>query len=62
MEFLYRPDLVDRAGHYFDAVVGKIQAGDFRIVNVPERNVCKECDLRSFCSAEGLFARFEENE
>jgi DNA helicase II / ATP-dependent DNA helicase PcrA len=62
MEFPYRPELVDEAGRYFDEVVGKIQIGDFRIVRVPERNVCKECDLRTFCAAEGLFEAFRREE
>jgi DNA helicase-2/ATP-dependent DNA helicase PcrA len=62
MEFPYRPELVDDAGRYFDEVVGKIQAADFRIVRVPERKVCKECDLRSFCAAEGLFEAFRREE
>jgi DNA helicase-2/ATP-dependent DNA helicase PcrA len=62
MEFPYRPELVDEAGRYFDEVVGKIQVADFRIVRVPERKVCKECDLRSLCAAEGIFEAFGENE
>lgn len=53
MEFPYRPELVDEAGHYFDAVVKKIRTKDFHIVSVPERKVCKECDLRSYCYHEG---------
>jgi len=53
MEFPYRPELVDEAGRYFDAVVKKIRAEDFRILTVPERKVCKECDLRSYCFQEG---------
>jgi len=53
MEFPYRPGLVDEAGRYFDAVVKKIRVKDFRITTVPERKVCKECDLRSYCFREG---------
>ena len=48
------------AGQRFDAVVAKIQARDFRVAHVPERKVCKECDLKSFCAAEGLIRRFTE--
>jgi DNA helicase-2/ATP-dependent DNA helicase PcrA len=62
MRFPYRPELVHEAGRYFDDVVSKIQAADFRIVRVPERKVCKECDLRSLCAAEGLFATFGREE
>lgn len=62
MGFPYRPELVHEAGRYFDKVVGKIQAADFRIVRVPERKVCKECDLRSLCAAEGLFDAFQREE
>lgn len=53
MEFPYRPELVDKAGRYFDMVVKKIREKDFRVVTVPERKVCKECDLRSYCFREG---------
>ncbi len=53
MEFPYRSGLVDEAGRYFDAVVKKIRVKDFRITTVPERKVCKECDLRSYCFREG---------
>lgn len=40
-------------GRYFDAIVKKIEEKDFRVVSVPERKVCKECDLRSYCYREG---------
>jgi DNA helicase-2/ATP-dependent DNA helicase PcrA len=62
MAFPYRPELVDEAGRHFDDVVRRIQSGDFRIVKVPERKVCKECDLRSLCAAEGLFEPFRREE
>ncbi len=53
MEFPYRPELVDDAGLQFDKVVGKIKAKDFAIVEPPEAGICKECDLRTYCIAEG---------
>jgi len=53
MEFPYRPELVAAAARVFDSVVGKIQAKDFQIVMVPEKGICKECDLQSFCMADG---------
>ena len=52
MEFPYRPELVDEAGRCFDEVVRKIHEQDFRIVKVPERKICKECDLRAYCVRE----------
>jgi hypothetical protein len=39
--------------------VQKIQAKDFRIVTPPEAGICKECDLRMMCHAEGVLARPE---
>lgn len=54
MEMPYAPSKVDEAGRRFDAVVGRIQARDFRVPQIPERKVCKECDLKSFCRADGL--------
>lgn len=53
MEFPYRPTLVEEAGRHFDTVVGKIQARDFRVTTPPEPGICKECDLRSYCTTEG---------
>ena len=53
MEFPYRPELVDEAGRHFDEVVAKIQAKDFRVLAAPEPGICKECDLRAYCLAEG---------
>jgi len=54
MEFLYRPELVEQAGRFFDEVVAKIQAKDFRVLEPPERKICKECDLKTHCTVEGL--------
>jgi DNA helicase-2/ATP-dependent DNA helicase PcrA len=59
MELPYRPELVAHAGSYFDGVVAKIQARDFHIATPPERKICKECDLRTLCSGEGLFPAFD---
>ena len=55
MEFPYHPALVDEAAKDFDAVVRKIKAKEFNIVTPPERSICKECDLRSYCEADGIF-------
>jgi DNA helicase-2/ATP-dependent DNA helicase PcrA len=62
MEFPYRPELVADAGLRFDKVVKKIQAKDFQIVLVPERKICKECDMRSLCSSERLITPFNKGE
>jgi DNA helicase-2/ATP-dependent DNA helicase PcrA len=56
MEFPYRPELVEQAGQYFDAVVGKIKAKDFRVLQPPEPGICKECDFRHYCKREGTIA------
>jgi DNA helicase-2/ATP-dependent DNA helicase PcrA len=53
MRFPYRPELVDEAARDFDAVVSKIKSKDFRIVNVPEKKICRECDMRAYCVNEG---------
>ncbi len=57
MEFPYLPEQVEEAGRRFDVVVKKIQEGDFSVTTPPERKVCKECDLRLLCYAEGLIPR-----
>jgi DNA helicase-2/ATP-dependent DNA helicase PcrA len=58
MEFAYSPDQVKSAGQAFDEVVAKIQDRDFRVVVIPARKICKECDLKSVCAGEGLIRPF----
>ena len=50
----YRPERVDAAGRHFDATVRSIQAGEFAVVTPPEPRICRECDLRTLCRAEGV--------
>ncbi len=49
----YRPDRVDEAGRGFDETVRLIQARAFVVHTPPEPAICKECDLRSLCQADG---------
>ena len=60
MAFPYRPERVVEAGVYFDQVVAKILHKDFTIQTVPENTICKECDLRRFCHAEGSIRLLED--
>lgn len=57
MAFPYRPERIDEAGRYFDQVVARIQAEEFRVTQPPEAAICKECDLRGLCHAEGIISR-----
>jgi hypothetical protein len=34
-----------------------IQAHEFAVTTVPEATICKECDLRMLCAAEGVIER-----
>ena len=52
--FPYRPEMVDDAGRHFDQVVAKIKDNDFGVITPPERKICKECDIRTYCVADGL--------
>jgi len=54
MEIPYRREKVEGAGRRFDRVVSRIQARNFSITQVPETKVCKECDLKALCGAEGI--------
>ena len=54
MEFPYRPDKIEHAARRFDEVVRRIEASDFQVVKLPERKICKECDLKHFCVKDGL--------
>ena len=51
------PARVDEAGHHFDEIVGRIQAKHLTILQPPEARICRECDLRPLCTAEGLLPR-----
>jgi DNA helicase-2/ATP-dependent DNA helicase PcrA len=53
----YDPSLVEEAGHHFDDTVRAIQAREFAVTTPPEAAICKECDLRMLCHAEGLISR-----
>jgi hypothetical protein len=55
MLFPYDPGRVEEAGRYFDKVIGRIQAKEFAVKTPPEPGICKECDLRLLCHAEGIF-------
>jgi DNA helicase-2/ATP-dependent DNA helicase PcrA len=50
----YEPARVEEAGRHFDAVVRRIQAKEFEVKMPPEPGICKECDLRLLCHAEGI--------
>jgi DNA helicase-2/ATP-dependent DNA helicase PcrA len=54
MAFPYCPEHIDEAGRYFDQVVARIQAEEFRVTRPPEASICKECDLRSLCRSDGI--------
>lgn len=57
MEIPYSHAKVEGAGKRFDTVVEKIRARDFRILNLPEKKVCKECDLRQLCHEDGTISK-----
>jgi len=50
----YDPKRVEEAGRHFDETVSRIQAGAFAVKILPESAICKECDLRNLCLAEGV--------
>lgn len=56
MVLSYDPRRVEEVGRHFDETVRRIQAREFAVTTPPEAAICKECDLRSLCSAEGLIA------
>jgi DNA helicase-2/ATP-dependent DNA helicase PcrA len=53
----YDPKRVEEAGRYFDETVRRIQAREFAVTTPPEAAICKECDLRILCHAEGVISR-----
>jgi len=57
MSLPYDPTKVEAAGRHFDSVVTRIQNREFAVTRPPERAICKECDLRHLCHAEGIITR-----
>ncbi len=55
VQFPFKPQLVDAAAKDFDAVVKKIKARNFTVVTPPGASICKECDIRPYCAADGIF-------
>lgn len=53
----YNSGRVEEAGRCFDKTVRRIQAREFGVITPPEAGICKECDLRMLCNAEGIFSR-----
>jgi DNA helicase-2/ATP-dependent DNA helicase PcrA len=57
MVLAYDPKRVEEAGRHFDETVRRIQAREFAVTTPPEAAICKECDLKMLCHAEGLISR-----
>ncbi len=53
----YDPKRVEEAGRHFDETVRRIQAREFTIKTPPEATICKECDVRMLCHAEGIISK-----
>lgn len=53
----YHPQRVEEAGKHFDETVRCIQARQFEVTTPPEAGICKECDLRMLCHADGVITR-----
>ena len=41
-------------GFFFDDTVRRIQSRDFAVISPPEAGICKECDIRMLCVADGV--------
>ena len=54
MALKYDSSRIVEAGQRFDAIVGRIQSRDFAVRVPPEPAICKECDIRALCRAEGI--------
>jgi DNA helicase-2/ATP-dependent DNA helicase PcrA len=57
MALPYDPRRVEEAGRHFDETVRLIQAREFAVLTPPAATICKECDLRMLCQAEGIITR-----
>ena len=53
----YDPTRVEEAGLHFDETVRRIHACKFAVTTPPEMAICKECDLKMLCHAEGIITK-----
>lgn len=53
MIFLYERNVVDEVGAHFDKVIACILNKEFNLYKLPDKKVCKECDLRTYCIMQG---------
>ena len=56
------PTRMDEAGQRFDIAVARIQAGEFSVTAPLDATICRECDLRALCRAEGIIGGIGESE
>jgi DNA helicase-2/ATP-dependent DNA helicase PcrA len=52
-EYKVDESAIRTAGEHFDKIVEFIKAGHFEVKNAPAPDVCRNCDFRSYCDAEG---------
>jgi len=57
MVFPFKRELVSTSVKEFDRVVRKILNKDFIVTRVPEKDYCKECDLKKYCMREGIISK-----
>ena len=57
MTLPYDPRRLEEAGRHFDETVRRIQAQEFTVNTPPEASICKECDLRMLCHADGVISK-----
>jgi DNA helicase-2/ATP-dependent DNA helicase PcrA len=53
MVFPYKKEDVDGAIEHFETVVKQIQARNYDVEHAPSKEVCNECDFRSYCRSLG---------
>jgi DNA helicase-2/ATP-dependent DNA helicase PcrA len=53
MVFPYKKEDVDGAIDHFETVVKQIQARNYDVEHAPSKEVCNECDFRSYCRSLG---------
>ncbi len=53
MVFPYKKEDIEGAMSHFEAVVSQIQARNYDVEHAPSKEVCNECDFRSYCRTLG---------
>jgi DNA helicase II / ATP-dependent DNA helicase PcrA len=54
VEIPFNENDLNQAGEYFDSIITFIQNKEFKVKEAPKPKICRECDFKRYCIAEGI--------